>query len=110
MNELFHKASKLRLPAAKNQYLLSRPSLLTFRMHRTITQLQGACMKRFVLGVCSLALFCSISSVASAQMGRDLFKPPSIAKVFKPVIGQGAEYQTTNSSDKKVHTIQMGAV
>jgi hypothetical protein len=67
-------------------------------------------MKRFVLGVCSLALFCSISPVASAQMGTDLFKPPSIAKVFKPVVGQGAEYQTTNSSDKKVHTIQMGAV
>ena len=68
-------------------------------------------MKRFVLTACGLALFFSISPVAHAQMGIDLFKPPSIAKVFRPIIGQGSEYQTIDSSDKtKVHTMQMGVV
>src|ERR1700676_5563312 len=66
-------------------------------------------MKRFVFAVCILAL--RAVAPARAQMGMDLFKPPSIAKIFKPVIGQGSEYQTIDASDKsKVRTMQMGAV
>jgi hypothetical protein len=68
-------------------------------------------MKRFVLSACVLAFLCGVPPAARAQMGMDLFKRPSLVKVFNPVIGKGAEYQTTNASDKsKVHTMQMGTV
>lgn len=67
-------------------------------------------MKRLVLFVCCLALFCAIAPVSGAQMGMDLFKKPSLVKVFNPVIGKGAEYQSTGSDKGKVSTMQMGAV
>ena len=67
-------------------------------------------MKRLVLIVCCVALFCAIAPAARAQMGMDLFRKPSLLKVFNPVIGQGAEYQTNGADKGKVRTMQMGAV
>jgi hypothetical protein len=48
----------------------------------------------------------------SAQMGMDMFRRPSFTKIFHPVVGQGAEYQTTSKSgrDTKARTMQMGIV
>jgi hypothetical protein len=48
----------------------------------------------------------------SAQMGMDMFRRPSFTKIFHPVVGQGAEYQTTSKSgrDTKPRTMQMGIV
>jgi len=62
------------------------------------------------------ALFCvlalALASAVHAQMGMDLFKRPSITKVFHPVVGKGALYETTTSKtgDSKPHTMEMGIV
>jgi hypothetical protein len=52
------------------------------------------------------------ASSASAQMGMDLFKKPSFTKVFHPVVGQGAEYETTSKrgSADKTSKMDMGIV
>ncbi|MGB2664913.1 MAG: hypothetical protein WAK48_12975 [Candidatus Acidiferrum sp.] len=49
---------------------------------------------------------------ARAQMGMDMFKRPSFTKMFHPVVGKGAEYETTSKtgSDSKVRTMDMGIV
>jgi len=49
---------------------------------------------------------------AQAQMGTDLFKRPSFTKVFHPVVGKGAEYETTSKSgsDAGPRTMDMGIV
>lgn len=62
--------------------------------------------------VVSLALLLGFATYASAQMGMDLFKRPSIAKVFHPVVGKGAEYETTSriGSQSKTGTMEMGIV
>lgn len=51
-------------------------------------------------------------SAAHAQMGMDLFKKPSIAKAFHPVVGKGAQYETSSKSagDAKTHLMEMGIV
>lgn len=67
-------------------------------------------MKRLVLIVCFAALFCAVAPAARAQMGMDVFNRPSLMKVFNPVIGKGAEYQSTGSDKSKLRTMQMGAV
>ena len=53
-----------------------------------------------------------LASSASAQMGMDLFKKPSFTKVFHPVVGQGAEYETTSKrgSVDKTSKMDMGIV
>ena len=61
------------------------------------------------------ALFCvlalALASAVHAQMGMDLFKRPSITKVFHPVVGKGAQYETTSKSgDSKTRTMEMGIV
>ena len=61
------------------------------------------------------ALFCvlalALASAVHAQMGMDLFKRPSITKVFHPVVGKGALYETTSKTgDSKPHTMEMGIV
>lgn len=63
-----------------------------------------------VTGVLVLALASALA--ARAQMGMDLFKKPSIAKAFHPVVGKGAEYETTDkgNGEAKGHTMEMGIV
>jgi hypothetical protein len=52
-----------------------------------------------------------IVAAAHAQMGMDLFKRPSIAKAFHPVVGKGAQYATSGKSEgSKTHTMEMGIV
>lgn len=59
-----------------------------------------------------LAFLLGFAGSARAQMGMDLFKKPSIAKVFHAVVGKGAEYETTTKigSDSKTRTMEMGIV
>jgi len=67
-------------------------------------------MKRGCLFVATLvALLLLTGGQAQAQMGMDLFKRPAITKVFHPVVGKGAVYQTTGR-DSKSTTIEMGIV
>ncbi|HYA61672.1 MAG TPA: hypothetical protein VED66_00620 [Candidatus Sulfotelmatobacter sp.] len=62
--------------------------------------------------VVSLLLVLGFASSAWAQMGMDLFKKPSITKVFHPVVGKGAQYETTSKSgtESKVRTTEMAIV
>ena len=56
-------------------------------------------------------LVLGIVSVAQAQMGMDLFKRPSIVKAFHPVVGKGAQYETSGKNEgSKTHTMEMGIV
>ena len=61
--------------------------------------------------VSSLLVF-GFASSARAQMGMDLFKKPSITKVFHPVVGKGAQYETTikGGTQSKATTMEMGIV
>jgi hypothetical protein len=70
-------------------------------------------MKRNVwVTFCAFVLTLALASVARAQMGMDMFKKPAVAKAFHPVVGKGAEYETTSngSGDAKTHTMEMGVV
>jgi len=59
-----------------------------------------------------LVLTLASTSPVRAQMGMDLFKRPGFTKVFRPVVGQGAEYQiaTDSGANAKSRTMQMGIV
>ena len=66
-------------------------------------------MKRMiVVGVCVLAF----SNTARPQMGMDIFRKPSITKVFHPVVGKGAQYETASKTggDAKPHSMEIGIV
>lgn len=61
------------------------------------------------------AVFCGFlalgfAAAAHAQMGMDMFKRPSITKAFNPVVGKGAEYETTSKTGGKSRSMQMGIV
>jgi hypothetical protein len=60
----------------------------------------------------ALVLTLGFASLACAQMGMDIFRRPSFTKLFHPVIGQGAAYQTAGKSgpDAKPRTMEMGLV
>jgi hypothetical protein len=53
-------------------------------------------MKRMSWGLV-LLLLCAAVPVC-AQMGMDMFRKPAILKVFHPVVGKGAQYQTTSTT------------
>ena len=67
-------------------------------------------MKRITWAVLLLLLGCA--SPARSQMGMDLFKKPSFTKVFHPVVGKGAQYETTSKvgSAPKPRMMEMGIV
>lgn len=67
-------------------------------------------MKGMKWAVLLLLLACAMP--ARAQMGMDMFKRPSFTKMFHPVVGKGAEYESTSKtgSDSKVRTMDMGIV
>jgi hypothetical protein len=67
-------------------------------------------MKRIYPAIVMAALTLGIAATASAQMGMDLFKKPAIAKYVNPVVGKGAEYQSTrtDSKDEAFRTMEMG--
>ena len=68
-------------------------------------------MKR---GLFFLAILAAISLAASssshAQMGMDMFKRPSITKVFHPVVGKGAVYLDTDKDGKTSRTSEIAVV
>ncbi len=66
-------------------------------------------MKRMTWGV---ALLLALVLPARGQMGMDLFRKPTIAKAFHPVVGKGAEYETTSqrSGGTRTHTMELSVV
>lgn len=61
-----------------------------------------------------LAILAAISLTAAspshAQMGMDMFKRPSITKVFHPVVGKGAVYLDTDKESKTSRTSEIAVV
>jgi hypothetical protein len=56
-------------------------------------------MKRFYLLLVAAGLCTAVVTAARAQMGMDFFKRPAIASLFKPVIGNGAIYESTRAGE-----------
>jgi hypothetical protein len=67
-------------------------------------------MRRMAWAVLLFAF--AFASSTRAQMGMDLFKKPAFTKAFHPVVGQGAEYQSTSKkgSTDKTSIMDMGIV
>jgi hypothetical protein len=61
-----------------------------------------------------LAILAAISLAAAsssyAQMGMDMFKRPSITKVFHPVVGKGAVYLNADKDGKNSRTSEIAVV
>jgi hypothetical protein len=68
-------------------------------------------MKRswYVLAMLA-AISLAAASSSQAQMGMDLFKRPSIMKVFHPVVGKGAVYLDTDKDGKTSRTTEIAVV
>jgi hypothetical protein len=65
-------------------------------------------MKRLTSALLLIAASLCLSYSARPQMGMDMFKKPSFTKVFNPVVGKGAEYQTIRADLKTTpQTTQM---
>jgi hypothetical protein len=73
-----------------------------------VKTLKETSMRRMAWAV----LLFAFASSTSAQMGMNLFKKPDFTKAFHPVVGQGAEYQSTSKrgSADKTSTMDMGIV
>lgn len=59
-------------------------------------------MKRLYLLLAAAGLCMAVGTAARAQMGMDFFRKPAIASLFKPVIGNGALYESTSAGHKKL--------
>lgn len=65
----------------------------------------------FVLAATVLSLGIATGGNAQmGQMGANLFQKPTIAKFVNPVVGKGAEYQSTSSNAKTPRTMEMAVV
>jgi hypothetical protein len=70
-------------------------------------------MRKILFAMAITTLSLGIASRAAAQMGSmgaNLFQKPAIAKFVNPVVGKGAEYESTNSNSKTPHTMDLGVV
>ncbi len=68
-------------------------------------------MKRIYLAGAIAALCAGLSCPAKAQMGMNIFQKPAIAKFVNPVVGQGAQYETTRTDAKdKNQTMELSVV
>lgn len=56
------------------------------------------------------AILLAAASPSHAQMGMDMFKRPSITKVFHPVVGKGAVYLDTDKDGKNSRTSEIAVV
>jgi hypothetical protein len=65
-------------------------------------------MKRLHVLLVTVGLCLLVGTIARAQMGMEMFKKPAIADIFKPVVGNGAVYETER--DQKKSTIEMTVV
>ena len=57
-----------------------------------------------------VAILLAAASSSQAQMGMDMFKRPSITKVFHPVVGRGAVYLDTGKDAKTTRTTEISIV
>ena len=57
-------------------------------------------MKRLISALLLIAASFCLPYSARPQMGMDMFKKPSFTKVFNPVVGKGAEYQTIKADSQ----------
>ncbi len=60
----------------------------------------------------TVVLLLVLAVPARAQMGMDLFRKPTIAKAFHPVVGKGAEYETTSqrNGSTRTHVMEFSVV
>ena len=65
-------------------------------------------MKRLHVILIAACLCLAIGSAARAQMGMSFFKKPAIADIFKPVVGNGAVYESEQNQQKS--TLEMSVV
>jgi hypothetical protein len=65
-------------------------------------------MRRFLAAMAMVTLALGMASKLNAQMGANLFQRPAIAKFVNPVVGKGAEYESTNSNHQGTRTTEMG--
>lgn len=65
-------------------------------------------MKRLQVTLLASGLFLLVGTAARGQMGMELFKKPAIADIFKPVVGNGAVYETER--DQRKNTLEMTVV
>ncbi len=65
-------------------------------------------MKRQNVLLLAAGLSLLFGAAARAQLGMDLFKKPAISDIFKPVVGNGAVYETER--DQKKSTLEMTIV
>jgi hypothetical protein len=67
---------------------------------------------RKVLTTMAIVVLCvAMAAKAPAQMGQmgaNLFQKPAIAKFVNPVVGKGAEYESTNLNHQDTRTMEMG--
>ncbi len=57
-------------------------------------------MKRLVPAMLVIAVSLFLASSVRGQMGSEFFRRPAITKVFNPVVGKGAEYETSRTDSK----------
>jgi len=73
-------------------------------------------MKRFAFLVAIAALNFGMASRVDAQMGplgqmgSNIFQKPAIAKFVNPIVGKGAEYESTNANSPTPRTMEMGVI
>ncbi|MFI5072612.1 MAG: hypothetical protein ACHP8A_17150 [Terriglobales bacterium] len=65
-------------------------------------------MKRLHLTLVAAVVCLVAGATASAQMGMEFFKKPAISDIFKPVVGNGAVYETER--EQKKSTMEMTVV
>ena len=68
-------------------------------------------MRKVLTTMTMVALCIATAAKAPAQMsqmGANLFQKPAIAKFVNPVVGKGAEYESTNANNQDSRTMEMG--
>jgi hypothetical protein len=64
--------------------------------------------KRVQRTLAAIIFSLAFAAISSAQMGMNFFKKPSIANIFKPVVGAGSVYETDDGQKKE--TLEMSVV
>jgi hypothetical protein len=67
-------------------------------------------MKRKELALVLAATCLSFAAAAHAQMGMNFFKKPNIADIFRPVVGNGAVYETQKGGQTTKDPTEMSVV
>jgi hypothetical protein len=65
-------------------------------------------VKRLQITLAAGAFCLAFAAISSAQTGMNFFKKPSIADIFKPVVGAGSVYETDDGQKKE--TLEMSVV